>query len=157
MNAVADLTKAQLQAQRMGVKPPNKRRRQLLGEEEEGMAPPAWLSRRLAQTTPASVNWVTAGKVGGGGQAGRGRGWLRRGARPWRTGLAAPGPAGAGRRTRCAAAGPETPWLRPAAAQVSPIKDQGDCGSCWAFSAVGALESSALIAIGKTYDLSEQQ
>jgi KDEL-tailed cysteine endopeptidase len=40
---------------------------------------------------------------------------------------------------------------------VNPIKDQGQCGSCWAFSAVGALESRYKINSGTLYSLSEQQ
>ena len=39
---------------------------------------------------------------------------------------------------------------------VSPIKDQGNCGSCWAFSAVATLESFGLMK-GQTVYLSEQQ
>ena len=39
---------------------------------------------------------------------------------------------------------------------VSPIKNQGSCGSCWAFSAVAVLESWALMK-GKTVNLAEQQ
>jgi hypothetical protein len=38
----------------------------------------------------------------------------------------------------------------------TPIKDQDGCGSCWAFSAVGAVESAILINDGLTVDLSEQ-
>ncbi len=38
---------------------------------------------------------------------------------------------------------------------VTPVKDQGSMGSCWAFGAAGAFESSFLIATGKEIDISE--
>ena len=38
----------------------------------------------------------------------------------------------------------------------TPIKDQGACGSCWAFATVGPLESNVLIKDGFEVDLSEQ-
>jgi len=39
---------------------------------------------------------------------------------------------------------------------VSPLKDQGDCGSCWSFSSTGSAESLHYLKYGKMEYLSEQ-
>ena len=48
----------------------------------------------------------------------------------------------------------EINWVEKGA--VNPVQDQGQCGSCWAFSAVAQMEGQHFIQSGKLLKLSEQ-
>jgi len=49
----------------------------------------------------------------------------------------------------------EWDWISKGA--VTPVKDQGQCGSCWAFSATEAIESQWFLAGNKLVELAPQQ
>ena len=50
---------------------------------------------------------------------------------------------------------PAVDWRNRNGNYVTPVKDQGGCGSCTSFSVVGTVESMALIELKQSLDLSE--
>jgi cathepsin L len=50
---------------------------------------------------------------------------------------------------------PQVDWRR--AGVATAVKDQGQCGSCWAFASTEVVESAVALATGLLFDLSVEQ
>lgn len=48
-------------------------------------------------------------------------------------------------------------WREAFPSVVTPVKNQGGCGSCWAFASTAVLESAVAISTGVLFDLAPQQ
>ncbi|KAF4128708.1 Papain family cysteine protease [Phytophthora infestans] len=71
------------------------------------------------------------------------------------SGTTTPSSIGSDIMTSAAAAGETVDWQE--AGCVTAVKDQGECGACWAFSATAAMESGYCVATGSLPSLSDQQ
>lgn len=52
---------------------------------------------------------------------------------------------------------PRKDWREAAPAVVTPVKNQGSCGSCWAFASSAVIESAIAIATGYLFEVSPQK
>ena len=48
-------------------------------------------------------------------------------------------------------------WSESSVEVITPVKNHGQCGSCWAFNMTGALEGVLAVGNGWTQTMSEQQ